>query len=111
MDRHKAHEAFPPSSDRATAAGNGSCRATGPQRERTRVSFSAGGILVNTPEDPGVSKITTEEEIEFYIQQFKKSGFRSKEGNPRQGGRLVSCWRVEVVLHHSPCEHPSDLSD
>lgn len=35
-----------------------------------------GGILVNTPEDPGVSKITTEEEIEFYIQQFKKSGFR-----------------------------------
>lgn len=35
-----------------------------------------GGILVGTPEDPKVSKITTEEEIEYYIQQFKKSGFR-----------------------------------
>ncbi|XP_029397204.1 bifunctional epoxide hydrolase 2 [Mus pahari] len=35
-----------------------------------------GGILVNTPEDPKLSKITTEEEIEFYVQQFKKSGFR-----------------------------------
>lgn len=35
-----------------------------------------GGILVNTPEDPRLSKITTEEEIDFYVQQFKKSGFR-----------------------------------
>ncbi|XP_031217386.1 bifunctional epoxide hydrolase 2 isoform X2 [Mastomys coucha] len=35
-----------------------------------------GGILVNTPEEPTISKITTEEEIEFYVQQFKKSGFR-----------------------------------
>ncbi|XP_035308692.1 bifunctional epoxide hydrolase 2 isoform X2 [Cricetulus griseus] len=36
----------------------------------------AGGLLVNTPENPSLSKITTEEEIEFYVQQFKKSGFR-----------------------------------
>lgn len=35
-----------------------------------------GGILVNTPENPTLSKITTEEEIEFYVQQFKKTGFR-----------------------------------
>ncbi|OBS68567.1 hypothetical protein A6R68_02888, partial [Neotoma lepida] len=35
-----------------------------------------GGILVNAPENPSLSKITTEEEIEFYVQQFKKSGFR-----------------------------------
>ncbi|KAL1781211.1 bifunctional epoxide hydrolase 2 [Sigmodon hispidus] len=35
-----------------------------------------GGILVNSPENPSLSKITTEEEIEFYVQQFKKSGFR-----------------------------------
>ncbi|CAO2591363.1 Bifunctional epoxide hydrolase 2 [Lemmus lemmus] len=35
-----------------------------------------GGLLVNTPENPSLSKITTEEEIEFYVQQFKKSGFR-----------------------------------
>lgn len=35
-----------------------------------------GGILVNAPENPSLSRITTEEEIEFYVQQFKKSGFR-----------------------------------
>lgn len=35
-----------------------------------------GGILVNSPENPSLSKITTEEEIEFYVQQFKKTGFR-----------------------------------
>ncbi|XP_051016692.1 bifunctional epoxide hydrolase 2 [Acomys russatus] len=35
-----------------------------------------GGVLVNTPENPSLSKITTEEEIEFYVQQFKKTGFR-----------------------------------
>lgn len=35
-----------------------------------------GGLLVNTPENPSLSKITTEEEIEFYVQQFKKTGFR-----------------------------------
>ncbi|XP_059129422.1 bifunctional epoxide hydrolase 2 [Peromyscus eremicus] len=35
-----------------------------------------GGILVNASENPSLSRITTEEEIEFYVQQFKKSGFR-----------------------------------
>lgn len=55
---------------------NGSFRTSGPQQERTQVSFFVGGILVNTLEDPTISKITTEEEIEFYVQQFKKSGFR-----------------------------------
>uniref|UniRef100_A0A8D2AS46 Bifunctional epoxide hydrolase 2 n=1 Tax=Sciurus vulgaris TaxID=55149 RepID=A0A8D2AS46_SCIVU len=35
-----------------------------------------GGLLVNTPEDPSLSKMVTEEEIQFYVQQFKKSGFR-----------------------------------
>nr|XP_048277802.1 bifunctional epoxide hydrolase 2 [Myodes glareolus] len=35
-----------------------------------------GGLLVNTPENPSLSKITTEEEIEFYVQQFKKTSFR-----------------------------------
>lgn len=57
---------------------NGSFRTSGPQQERTQVSFFflVGGILVNTLEDPTSSKITTEEEIEFYVQQFKKSGFR-----------------------------------
>ncbi|XP_008047299.2 bifunctional epoxide hydrolase 2 [Carlito syrichta] len=35
-----------------------------------------GGLFVKTPEDPGLSKIVTEEEIQFYVQQFKKSSFR-----------------------------------
>ncbi|KAK7820702.1 hypothetical protein U0070_026246 [Myodes glareolus] len=36
-----------------------------------------GGLLVNTPENPSLSKITTEEEIKFYVQQFKKTSFRT----------------------------------
>lgn len=39
MGRHKAHEAFAPSSNGAITAGNGSFRATGPQQKRTQVSF------------------------------------------------------------------------
>ncbi|XP_073911314.1 bifunctional epoxide hydrolase 2 [Castor canadensis] len=35
-----------------------------------------GGLFVKTPKDPGLSKMVTEEEIQFYVQQFKKSGFR-----------------------------------
>ncbi|KAL6092062.1 hypothetical protein STEG23_011619, partial [Scotinomys teguina] len=41
-----------------------------------RKATEMGGILVNKSENPSLSKITTEEEIEFYVQQFKKSGFR-----------------------------------
>ncbi|XP_010621757.1 bifunctional epoxide hydrolase 2 isoform X1 [Fukomys damarensis] len=35
-----------------------------------------GGLFVQTPEDPGLSKMVTEEDIQYYVQQFKKSGFR-----------------------------------
>uniref|UniRef100_A0A8C9PR21 Bifunctional epoxide hydrolase 2 n=1 Tax=Spermophilus dauricus TaxID=99837 RepID=A0A8C9PR21_SPEDA len=35
-----------------------------------------GGLFVNTPEEPSLSKMVSEEEIQFYVQQFKKSGFR-----------------------------------
>ncbi|XP_047712641.1 bifunctional epoxide hydrolase 2 [Prionailurus viverrinus] len=35
-----------------------------------------GGLFVRTPEEPGLSHIVTEEDIQFYVQQFKKSGFR-----------------------------------
>ncbi|XP_006153287.1 bifunctional epoxide hydrolase 2 [Tupaia chinensis] len=35
-----------------------------------------GGLLVGTPEEPNLSRMVTEEEIQFYVQQFKKSGFR-----------------------------------
>ncbi|XP_072575638.1 bifunctional epoxide hydrolase 2 isoform X2 [Vulpes vulpes] len=35
-----------------------------------------GGLLVKTPEEPTLSSIVTEEDIQFYVQQFQKSGFR-----------------------------------
>ncbi|XP_065735445.1 bifunctional epoxide hydrolase 2 isoform X3 [Phocoena phocoena] len=35
-----------------------------------------GGLFVSTPGEPSLSKMVTEEDIQFYIQQFKKSGFR-----------------------------------
>uniref|UniRef100_A0A5F9CEU2 Bifunctional epoxide hydrolase 2 n=1 Tax=Oryctolagus cuniculus TaxID=9986 RepID=A0A5F9CEU2_RABIT len=35
-----------------------------------------GGLFVKTPANPSLSRIVTEEEIQFYVQQFKKSGFR-----------------------------------
>uniref|UniRef100_A0A8D2EAY4 Bifunctional epoxide hydrolase 2 n=1 Tax=Theropithecus gelada TaxID=9565 RepID=A0A8D2EAY4_THEGE len=35
-----------------------------------------GGLFVRTPEEPSLSRMVTEEEIQFYVQQFKKSGFR-----------------------------------
>ncbi|XP_075454728.1 bifunctional epoxide hydrolase 2 isoform X2 [Ascaphus truei] len=35
-----------------------------------------GGILVGTPEDPPLSKILGESELQVYVAQFKKSGFR-----------------------------------
>ncbi|XP_007517318.1 bifunctional epoxide hydrolase 2 isoform X1 [Erinaceus europaeus] len=35
-----------------------------------------GGLFTRTPEDPSLSRITSEEDIQFYVQQFKKTGFR-----------------------------------
>uniref|UniRef100_A0A2K6GVY1 Bifunctional epoxide hydrolase 2 n=1 Tax=Propithecus coquereli TaxID=379532 RepID=A0A2K6GVY1_PROCO len=35
-----------------------------------------GGLFVKTPEEPSLSRMVTEEEVQFYVQQFKKSGFR-----------------------------------
>ncbi|XP_053434362.1 bifunctional epoxide hydrolase 2 isoform X2 [Nycticebus coucang] len=35
-----------------------------------------GGLFVGMSEEPSSSKIITEEDIQVYIQQFKKSGFR-----------------------------------
>uniref|UniRef100_A0A8D0N443 AB hydrolase-1 domain-containing protein n=1 Tax=Sus scrofa TaxID=9823 RepID=A0A8D0N443_PIG len=35
-----------------------------------------GGLFVGTPEEPSLSRLVTEEDIQFYVQQFKKSGFR-----------------------------------
>lgn len=31
---------------------------------------------MRAPENPSLSKLMTEEDIQFYVQQFKKSGFR-----------------------------------
>uniref|UniRef100_A0A8C8ZCQ9 Bifunctional epoxide hydrolase 2 n=1 Tax=Prolemur simus TaxID=1328070 RepID=A0A8C8ZCQ9_PROSS len=35
-----------------------------------------GGLFVKTPDEPSLSRMVTEEEIQFYVQQFRKSGFR-----------------------------------
>ncbi|XP_004579142.2 bifunctional epoxide hydrolase 2 [Ochotona princeps] len=35
-----------------------------------------GGLFVGTPENPSLSRIVTEEDIQYYVQQFQKSGFR-----------------------------------
>ncbi|XP_006864498.1 PREDICTED: bifunctional epoxide hydrolase 2 [Chrysochloris asiatica] len=35
-----------------------------------------GGLMVKIPDEPSLSTMITEEEIQFYVQQFKKSGFR-----------------------------------
>ncbi|KAB1256123.1 Bifunctional epoxide hydrolase 2 [Camelus dromedarius] len=35
-----------------------------------------GGLFMNTPEEPSLSRMVTEGDIQFYVQQFKKSGFR-----------------------------------
>lgn len=36
----------------------------------------AGGLFVKSPKEPSLSRLVTEEDIRFYVQQFKKSGFR-----------------------------------
>ncbi|XP_024424640.2 bifunctional epoxide hydrolase 2 [Desmodus rotundus] len=35
-----------------------------------------GGLLARVPREPSVSKLMPEEDIQYYVQQFKKSGFR-----------------------------------
>ncbi|XP_036279678.1 bifunctional epoxide hydrolase 2 isoform X1 [Pipistrellus kuhlii] len=35
-----------------------------------------GGLFVKSPKEPSLSRLVTEEDIRFYVQQFKKSGFR-----------------------------------
>ncbi|XP_053514300.1 bifunctional epoxide hydrolase 2 isoform X2 [Artibeus jamaicensis] len=35
-----------------------------------------GGLLVKAPKEPSLSKLMSEEDIQYYVQQFKKSGFR-----------------------------------
>lgn len=42
----------------------------------TKKICEMGGLLVKTPKEPSLSRIMTEEDIQFYVQQFKKSGFR-----------------------------------
>lgn len=35
-----------------------------------------GGLFAQTPQQPGLSRIISEEDIQVYVQQFRKSGFR-----------------------------------
>ena len=38
--------------------------------------FILGGMFVGLPEDPPPSSLLSKEDMEYYVQQFKKSGFR-----------------------------------
>uniref|UniRef100_A0A8C3ICD4 AB hydrolase-1 domain-containing protein n=1 Tax=Chrysemys picta bellii TaxID=8478 RepID=A0A8C3ICD4_CHRPI len=41
------------------------------------LSLSAGGLLVGMPEDPPPSQILAGADLQYFIRQFKKSGFRT----------------------------------
>lgn len=47
-----------------------------PEGGRGNKWLFVGGLFVSTPGEPSLSKMVTEEDIQFYVQQFKKSGFR-----------------------------------
>uniref|UniRef100_A0A452HT41 AB hydrolase-1 domain-containing protein n=1 Tax=Gopherus agassizii TaxID=38772 RepID=A0A452HT41_9SAUR len=47
-----------------------------PSRCSHLLSLSAGGLLAGMPEDPPPSQILAGADLQYFIQQFKKSGFR-----------------------------------
>ncbi|XP_012412684.1 bifunctional epoxide hydrolase 2 [Trichechus manatus latirostris] len=55
-----------------------------------------GGILVQFPDEPSLSTMITEEEIQFYVEQFKKSGFRGPLNWYRNMDRNW-CWGCKSV--------------
>lgn len=48
---------------------------------------------MKSPKEPSLSGLVTEEDIRFYVQQFKKSGFRYVEWCPGHGRGPV-CTRL-----------------
>lgn len=48
---------------------------------------------MKSPKEPSLSGLVTEEDIRFYVQQFKKSGFRYAEWCPGHGRGPV-CTRL-----------------
>uniref|UniRef100_A0A8C5XFL5 AB hydrolase-1 domain-containing protein n=1 Tax=Microcebus murinus TaxID=30608 RepID=A0A8C5XFL5_MICMU len=82
----------------------------------------AGGLFVKTPKEPSLSRIVSEEEIQFYVQQFQKSGFRYGERG-RVGGpaapspalppqilipALMVTAEKDFVLHPQMSKHMED---
>lgn len=45
---------------------------------------------MGAPKEPSLSRIVTEDDIRFYVQQFQKSGFRCTEWCPERRRGLVS---------------------
>lgn len=41
-----------------------------------RKCLFTGRFLARAPKEPSLSKLLSEEDIQYYVQQFKKSGFR-----------------------------------
>ena len=47
-------------------------------------------MFVGLPEDPPDSSLLSKEDMEYYVQQFKKSGFR-----------LVFAWVIQITEIHT----------
>lgn len=58
------------------------CWVPWPRRRVGNKPLFAGGLFVKSPKEPSLSRLVTEEDIRFYVQQFKKSGFRYAEWCP-----------------------------
>ncbi|KAM4772149.1 bifunctional epoxide hydrolase 2 [Rhinophrynus dorsalis] len=63
-----------------------------------------GGILVGIPEDPPLSSIITKQDLNFYVTQFKKSGFRGPLNWYRNMDRN---WEWGVVAHNWKIQVPA----
>ncbi|EPQ08028.1 Epoxide hydrolase 2 [Myotis brandtii] len=63
-----------------------------------------GGLFVKAPKEPSLSRIVTEEDIRFYVQQFKKSGFRLRPFKSlRFEDRFALEGSIDNVASPPPC--------
>lgn len=57
---------------------------------------------MKAPKEPSLGRLVTEEDIRFYVQQFKKSGFRYAAWWPEHSRGLVSCCALSVGQARTP---------
>lgn len=56
--------------------------------------LSAGGLLVGLPKDPPLSLLVPEPDLQYYIQRYKKSGFRYED----VGGQVCTTTDAITIL-------------